>query len=254
MDNRVDIQQGKQNPAYDLPFLFLMIKEQITKLTDSLNQLKDSHRAIAMKQYMRNQFEFFGVTSFPRKELFSNWKKELPKNLRREERWELIYELWEKDEREYHYVAMDWLNSFKTVDLHENDDEHLKFLISNKSWWDTVDLLSSNVLGKFGQRFPEKMFDVIEQWSEEDSFWLHRSTIIFQLRYKSRTELNTLSKQIIRFQGNKEFFIQKAIGWSLREYAKMDPNWVINFVEENGIIGLAKREALKHLVSKKVPL
>jgi 3-methyladenine DNA glycosylase AlkD len=222
-----------------------MIKEYIAKLTNSLDLIKDSHRAIAMKQYMRNQYEFLGVTSVPRKELFSTWKKELPINISKEERWELIYELWEKEEREYHYIAMDWLNSWKIADIEENDDKHLKFLISNKSWWDTVDLLSSNVLGKYGQKFQKKTLDVIEEWSEEDSFWLHRATIIFQLRYKRNTDLKILTNQIIRFQSNKEFFIQKAIGWSLREYAKTDANWVINFVEENGISGLAKREALK---------
>jgi 3-methyladenine DNA glycosylase AlkD len=224
-----------------------MIKEQLSNLTDSLNQFKDSHRATAMKQYMRNQFEFLGVASVPRKELFTNWKKSLPNNLTSNQRWELIYEIWEREEREYHYIAMDWLNSWKITEIQESDHKNLKFLISNKSWWDTIDLLSSNVLGKYGQKFPEKMLEVIEDWSGEDSFWLHRATIIFQLRYKSKTDLRTLSHQIIRFQGNKEFFIQKAIGWSLREYAKTDSNWVVNFVEENGITGLAKREALKHV-------
>lgn len=228
--------------------LFLnMIKEHISRLTDSLDLIKDSHRAVAMKQYMRNKFDFIGVMSVPRKEMFLAWKKELPTNMGREERWELIYELWEKEEREYHYVAMDWLNSWKMTDIFENDAEHLKFLISNKSWWDTVDLLSSNVLGKYGQKFPTNMLNVIEEWSEEKSFWLHRATIIFQLRYKKNTDLKILSTQINRFQLNKEFFIQKAIGWSLREFAKTDSKWVINFVEKNGISGLAKREALKHL-------
>ena len=222
-----------------------MFKKHISQLTNSLERIKDSHRAIAMKQYMRNQFDFFGVTSVPRKELFSIWKKELPKDLRNELCWELIHELWDMEEREYQYIAMDLLHSWKMVDIREKDGEHLKFLILNKSWWDTVDLLSSNVLGKFGQKFPVKMLEIIEEWSNEDSFWLHRATIIFQLRYKKNTDLNALTSQIIRFQGYKEFLIQKAIGWSLREYAKTDPNWVINFVEENGIIGLAKREALK---------
>jgi 3-methyladenine DNA glycosylase AlkD len=224
-----------------------MIKEHISRLTDSLDLIKDSHRAVAMKQYMRNKFDFIGVMSVPRKEMFLAWKKELPTNMGREERWELIYELWEKEEREYHYVAMDWLNSWKMTDIFENDAEYLKFLISNKSWWDTVDLLSSNVLGKYGQKFPTNMLNVIEEWSEEKSFWLHRATIIFQLRYKKNTDLKILSTQINRFQLNKEFFIQKAIGWSLREFAKTDSKWVINFIEENGISGLAKREALKHL-------
>ena len=220
---------------------------EVNTLMKFLNEKKDSYRAIAMKQYMRNQFDFFGVTSVQRRELFSAWIKELPKSISISKRWELIHELWQMEEREYHYVAMDWLNSWKITDIQENDDKNLKYLISTKSWWDTVDLLSSNVVGKFGQRFPEKMLDVIEEWSEEKSFWLHRATIIFQLRYKKQTNLNILSSQIIRFQSNKEFFIQKAIGWSLREYAKTDSNWVKNFVEENCIKGLAKREALKHM-------
>ena len=224
-----------------------MFKKHISQLTNSLERIKDSHRAIAMKQYMRNQFEFIGVNSVSRKELFSLWKNELPKDLSNELSWELIHELWDMEEREYHYIAMDLLHSWKMVDIHEKDSEHLKFLISNKPWWDTVDILSSNALGKFGQKFPDKMLEVIQEWSNEDSFWLHRSTIIFQLRYKANTNLNTLASQIIRFQGHKEFFIQKAIGWSLREYAKTDPKWVINFVDQQGITGLAKREALKHV-------
>jgi 3-methyladenine DNA glycosylase AlkD len=196
---------------------------------------------------MRNQFEFLGVTSVLRKELFTSWKKELPQNLSYKTRWEIIHELWKKEEREFQYVAIDWLNSWKTIEIQEVDDKNIKFLISNKSWWDTADLISSNILGKYGQKFPNKMFEVIEEWSEEDSIWLHRATIIFQLRYKQNTDIKTLTKQIIRFKSNKEFFIQKSIGWSLREYAKTDPNWVKEFIADQEISGLAKREALKHL-------
>ena len=224
-----------------------MIQEHIHRLTELLDNSKDSHRAVGMKQYMRNQFDFLGVTSVPRKELFSTWKSQLPKNLSSEQRWEIIHELWEKEEREFQYVAMDWLHSWKASEIQELDHKNIKFLIANKSWWDTVDLLSSNVLGKYGQKFPEKMLEVIEEWSIENSFWLHRATIIFQLRYKQKTNLITLENQIVRFKNNKEFFIQKSIGWSLREYAKTDPNWVEKFVEKHEIVGLAKREALKYV-------
>ena len=128
-----------------------MIQEHIHRLTEILDNSKDSHRAAGMKQYMRNQFDFLGVTSVPRKELFSTWKSQLPKNLSSEQRWEIIHELWEKEEREFQYVAMDWLNSWRASEIQKLDHENFKFLISNKSWWDTVDLLSSNVLGKYGQ-------------------------------------------------------------------------------------------------------
>ena len=76
---------------------------------------------------------------------------------------------------------------------------------------------------------------------------MHRSTIIFQLKYKQRTDLDLLSNQIARFKLNKEFFIQKAIGWALREVSKWNPEWVKNEVEIQELIGLAKREASKYL-------
>ena len=199
-----------------------------------------------MSQYMKNKFDFFGIASQPRKEVYSNWKKSLPKKMSSEVKWNLIYELWSKEEREFQYAAVDWLNSWSKAELSENDFTHLKFLISNKSWWDTVDLIASNYLGKLGQKHPDMMLKVIEEWSDEDSFWLHRATIIFQLKYRDKVELETLSTQILRFKSNKEFFIQKAIGWSLREVAKSNPDWVIEFISKNEITGLAKREALKH--------
>ncbi len=223
-----------------------MVQAFIAQLEIGFDSIKDSQRAFKMSQYMKNKFEFFGIASQPRKEVYLNWKKELPKKMSSEDKWNLIYELWTKEEREFQYAAVDWLNSWNKSDFSESDFTHIKFLISNKSWWDTVDLIASNYLGKLAQLYADRILDVIEEWSEDECFWLHRATIIYQLKYRDKVDLETLSKQIIRFKSNKEFFIQKAIGWALREVAKSNVEWVINFVETNAIIGLSKREALKH--------
>jgi len=88
---------------------------------------------------------------------------------------------------------------------------------------------------------------VINSWRKSDNMWLRRSCLIFQLRYKSATNFTLLKGLVQELKQDKEFFIQKAIGWSLREYAKTNPTSVKAFVEESGIQGLAKREALKYL-------
>jgi 3-methyladenine DNA glycosylase AlkD len=95
--------------------------------------------------------------------------------------------------------------------------------------------------------FPEVKNELIDNWSETNDFWLHRSTLIFQLKYKQKTDLDLLSQQINRFKSNKEFFIQKAIGWALRDISKWNPVWVKNEIESQQLIGLAKREASKYL-------
>ena len=156
-------------------------------------------------------------------------------------------ELWQKEQREFHYVAMDFMAKWKDNDILLEDYNFIEFLLTNHSWWDSVDTLASNYLGRYLRVFPEQREVVIKSWRKSENMWLRRSCLIFQLRYKSQTNFELLKSLIFEFMHEKEFFIQKAIGWSLREYAKTNPVSVRNFVEESGIQGLAKREALKHI-------
>jgi 3-methyladenine DNA glycosylase AlkD len=141
---------------------------------------------------------------------------------------------------------MDFMAKWKDNDILLEDYNFIEFLLTNHSWWDSVDTLASNYLGRYLRLFPEQREVVIKSWRKSENMWLRRSCLIFQLRYKSQTNFELLKSLIFEFMHEKEFFIQKAIGWSLREYAKTNPVSVRNFVEESGIQGLAKREALKH--------
>ena len=199
---------------------------------------------------MKGLFHFYGVSSVPRKLIVKNWKSNFKSPITDEFKWELIRELWEKDQREYQYIAIDWMNSWSISDYKEGDIEELKFLISNKSWWDTVDLIASNYLGKYALKFPEIMDQVIIDWQHEKSIWLHRSCLIYQLKLKYTTNLERLSYLIGVYKSNKTFFIQKAIGWSLREVSKWNPEWVKTIVEDKELVGLAKREAMKYIAKK----
>ena len=233
-----------QNPAYDLPFFMNDFVEDIRL---RFQNVENQSQAVKMAAYMKNIAPFFGVSSIPRKMIFNKWKETLPKDLSFEERWELIFLLWEQEEREFQYVAVDWINSWNK-NLYQKDDlMNLQMIIQSKSWWDTIDLLASNFLSNLIVKFPDLKLKMIEKWSDTTDFWLLRSTLIFQLKYKQKTDLDLLSQQINRFKANKEFFIQKAIGWALREISKWNPVWVKNEIESQQLIGLAKREASKYL-------
>jgi 3-methyladenine DNA glycosylase AlkD len=221
--------------------------ELVEELRERFQVLENQNQAVKMAAYMKNIAPFFGVSSIPRKMIYNKWKETLPKDLSFEKRWELIFLLWEQEEREFQYVAVDWLNSWNKKLIQKDDLKNLQLIIQSKSWWDTVDLLASNFLSSFIIKFPDLTIEIIENWSDTTDFWLHRSTLIFQLKYKQKTDLDLLSQQISKFKSNKEFFIQKAIGWSLREVSKWNPKWVKNEVEKQQLIGLAKREASKYL-------
>ena len=123
----------------------------------------------------------------------------------------------------------------------------LEWLIRNKSWWDTVDLIASNYLGKYIRLFPDQGNELIEDWRQSGHLWLQRSCLIFQLKYGKGTDRELLTNLIKEFVGQKEFFIQKAIGWSLRQLSKTDPESVKRILKEIPLKGVALREASKYL-------
>ena len=104
-------------------------------------------------------------------------------------------------------------------------------MILNKSWWDTVDYIASNLVGVHFQKYPDLMYPVTEKWMNSGNIWLQRTSLLFQLKYKKKTDVMLMTNYIQQLQGSKEFFINKAIGWILREYSKTDGDWVRDYVE-----------------------
>jgi 3-methyladenine DNA glycosylase AlkD len=200
-----------------------------------------------MEAYMRNQFPFYGVMSTPRKEILKTLKKDQLDVLDSTEKRTLIQLLWEEEHREYQLVALEWLMKWNPKEFMASDIELFEWLITTKSWWDTVDGIAPNVVGKFARVFPEQMKEKLKQWESHDSFWIRRACLIFQLRYRTETDLVLLQYFISRFKPEREFFIQKAIGWSLREVSKWNPTWVAEVVQAEQLTGLAKREASKYI-------
>jgi 3-methyladenine DNA glycosylase AlkD len=104
-------------------------------------------------------------------------------------------------------------------------------------------------VGHFARQFPKEFAELAKDWESSDNFWLHRTLLIYQLKYKQQTNLDLLQYYIQAFKTNKEFFIQKAIGWALREVSKWHPIWVRKVVEQEQLQGLARREAMKYVTA-----
>ncbi|KRE49658.1 DNA alkylation repair protein [Paenibacillus sp. Soil522] len=199
-----------------------------------------------MEAYMRNQFVFLGIKTPERKQLLREfWKQnEKPQG---EELLQTAEQLWQLMEREFHYVAMGLLEKYGK----EAKPPHIDVLerwVTTQSWWDTVDFLAAHLVGYQLSKYPELIADYTARWIVSENLWLRRTAILFQLKYKQHTDTERLFDYIRRTKGESEFFIRKAIGWALREYAKTDAALVHRFVKETDLSPLSKKEALKHIL------
>ncbi|MDX5584827.1 MAG: DNA alkylation repair protein [Aureibaculum sp.] len=219
------------------------MEDYINTLTIAFEKNANVKNAVGQKAYMRNQFEFFGMTSPIRKEVQKPWliKANLPNKTKLEN---IVQTLWLKPQREFQFFAQDL--TFKYVKQFEIKDIALiEFMITHKSWWDTVDYIAANLLGTYFKLYPEQRAINVKKWLASGNFWLQRSAILFQLKYKDQVDTKMLSHVINSLLGSKEFFINKAIGWMLREYGKTNPTWVVNFVKDHQLEKLSKKEALR---------
>ncbi|WP_411895598.1 DNA alkylation repair protein [Winogradskyella sp. A2] len=217
----------------------------VAQLISSFENHRNEANAIPMRAYMKHKFAFFGIKSMLRKSLLREVvnanKGEVKSNLT-----EISKTLFKKPERELHYCAMEIYARFKKRHYIKSDIMFIEFLITENSHWDTVDFIAKHILGQFLMELPEMRDEVIQKYSTDDNMWLNRSAILFQLGYKEKTDFSILSNLAIMHKDSNEFFIKKAIGWALREFAKYNSYAVINFVESTDLKPLSKREALKH--------
>ena len=197
-----------------------------------------------MKAYLKNHFPFLGIKSPRRKELLKEQFKEyaLPEP---GQLFDEVSKLYNLSEREYQYAAIALLEKMKKH-LTVEDFPALLHLIETKSWWDSVDSIAPKAVGHVVQMDREYGEKVMREWSLSDNMWTNRSAILHQLKFKDKMNTDLLFEIIKQHSSSNEFFIQKAIGWVLREYAKTNPAIVKEFVEENPLKPLSKREALKH--------
>lgn len=217
---------------------------QANTLFRLLEENRDPERAKQMSAYMRDQFLFLGIGTPKRRELCKDFFKEARKTQQVD--WDFVVQCWRKPEREYQYVALDYLKRMQAL-LTATDVPKLKQLALEKSWWDTVDVLDK-IIGNIALNDP-RVNDTLIEWSTSEDIWLRRIAIDHQRGRKEKTDAALLEKIIINNLGQDEFFIQKAIAWSLRDYSKTNPDWVRSFIAtyKDKLAPLSIREASKYL-------
>ena len=205
---------------------------------------KNQEQAISMEKYMRNLFDFYGIQTPKRKAIYKDFLKEEKKNKKID--WNFLDECYNDSHREFQYLVYDYLlalNDYLTYD----DIQKIKKYAKTKQWWDTIDFLDK-VIGNIGLK-DKKVDKLMLKWSKDEDFWLRRLAIDHQLGRKEKTNTDLLKQIIINNLGSNEFFINKAIGWSLRDYSKTNPKWVKDFIQKHKdqMNKLSIKEASKYI-------
>jgi 3-methyladenine DNA glycosylase AlkD len=205
----------------------------------------DPQKAAPMKRYMRDQFDYVGLKGplmgdLLRQHILTHGLPPLA------DLDPILRELWALPQREFQYAGASLLARLENR-LPASFIRTLEHLLVTKSWWDTVDTISTGTLGLHFKRYPAVKSRYLAKWRRSKNFWLRRATLLFQLNYKHDTDFDLLRDLIRENLGSREFFINKAIGWALRQYTRIDPQAVRQFVAETPLEPLSAREALKWL-------
>ena len=198
------------------------------RIKKALKKIENKEQAVLMSKYMRNMFSFCGLHRPERQEVYRDFITEEKKSGIID--WDFLEQCWNDKHREFQYLACEYLSALRIFLKYEDTDKIRKF-VETKSWWDTIDSLCK-VIGDISLR-DKRVKDLMLEWSLDDNFWIRRTAIEHQLCLKQATDKELLSKIIKNNFGSEEFFINKAIGWALREYSKTNPVWVKNFIETN---------------------
>ena len=207
-------------------------------------QYQNEAKAEAMAAYMKHHFIFFGIATPQRRQLISNFFKNhgypevnqlIP----------LVSSAYQQPQREWHYFALELLIKMRRT-LNQAHLTFLRTLILQHSWWDTVDTIAPKLVGFLVEKNPH-LIKAMDEWAIDPNFWIRRAAILHQLKWKDKTDFNRLTTYCIQNSDSKEFFIQKAMGWALREYAYVDALAVSAFISTHQLPKLTIREAAKHL-------
>ncbi|UKN00716.1 DNA alkylation repair protein [Paracrocinitomix mangrovi] len=221
--------------------------ELYNKVISTYESHANAELAGPMKAYMKNNFEFYGIKSPLRKEISKPLMNQ-SKSLSADEVFELVKMLWERPQRELQYFALELFLKHKKAIKEEEDIEFLQWMAVNGSWWDTIDSIAPKLMKVYFDKFPDNRNKKVDEWVGSGNIWLQRCAILIHLKQKENVDLPYMFETILRLNDTNEFFVNKAIGWVLRENAKHQADPILQFVDQHKaeLSNLSVREALKH--------
>jgi len=218
-------------------------REYIEALEAEFEQNANPELAQEQRAYLKNRFVHYGLKTPIRREIQKPFllKSYLPE---KQIMLEIVRTLWDRPEREFHYFAQELIFKYHRQ-FEPADMEYFEYMITHQSWWDTVDFIATKLVGTFFKMYPDLIQTYTDKWLKSGNMWLQRTALLFQLKNKDKTDAQLLGHCIEYLIPSEEFFINKAIGWTLREYSKTNPDWVLDFVESHALSALSKKEALR---------
>lgn len=218
--------------------------DKYEKIKGLFEAAADPAAAAAMSDYMRGKFIFYGIAAPKRRALYRDFLKAEKKNGAVD--YVFLDRCWADEHREFQYVVFDYLTALESF-LTYDDIFVMEKYVRTKQWWDTIDFFDE-IIGGIGLR-DGRVNGLMLDWSLDGDFWVRRIAIDHQLGRKEKTDAALLEKIIVNNIGSKEFFVNKAIGWALRDYSKTNPAWVKDFLSRHGgeMSKLSLREAGKYI-------
>jgi len=227
-----------------------MVKpDLLALLRTELSRAGDPKKTAAMQAYMKSAMPYHGVPAPAARQVFRRVFSSV--EFKNATEWQsAVRHIWRNAKfREERYAALALcelrgVREFQTLAALPMYEE----LIVTGAWWDYVDVLASHCLGELLRRHPREISKKMKEWSRSDNLWKRRSAILCQLQFKKDTDLKLLYACIAPSMDSTEFFLRKAIGWALRQYAWTDPVEIARYVRAHdaALSPLSKREALKH--------
>jgi len=219
----------------------------VTFVSGALAEVADPEDASAMAAYMKTDQPFYGVRKPGIAPIVREVTRRFPARDRSQYRTR-VRAMWLLPHREEQYVALGYARAFPAY-IDADSIEMYRVLVVEGAWWDLVDEIATKLIGVALRADRPTITPVLRRWTTDEDMWLRRTSIIAQLTHRELTDTALLSRACVANLGDREFFIRKAIGWALRDYARTDPTWVQRFVDEHRdhMSGLSLREATKHL-------
>ena len=225
----------------------MRIPEIVSYVPEHLAEQANPEKAEGMARYLKTEMRFYGVQKPGLVPIVRHLKKEYPPS-NRDEYEETVLALWELPHREEKYIAQGYATSFPKFMVPDSLPLYRRMVVEG-AWWDFVDEVATHMVRHLVINYPDETWQTVDTWIDSDDMWLRRTAIICQVGAKEHTDTDRLFRFCAARMHEPEFFIRKAIGWALREFAKTDPEAVAAFVTRHreGLSGLSYREATKHI-------